>query len=42
VYPDVNTDCMNAFLEQMSQYLGTLEAFLSLSVWDSCVRQVGR
>ncbi|WP_341822251.1 IS630 family transposase [Wolbachia endosymbiont (group A) of Clivina fossor] len=26
--PNVNTDCMNIFLEQMSQYLGTREAFL--------------
>ncbi|KAB2977748.1 IS630 family transposase [Wolbachia endosymbiont of Scaptomyza pallida] len=25
---NVNTDCMNIFLEQMSQYLGTREAFL--------------
>ncbi|WP_447933038.1 IS630 family transposase [Wolbachia endosymbiont of Dactylopius coccus] len=26
--PNVNTDCMNIFLEQMSQYLGPREAFL--------------
>lgn len=26
--PNVNTDCMNVFLEQMSQYLETQEAFL--------------
>lgn len=26
--PNVNTDCMNVFLEQMSRYLGTQEAFL--------------
>jgi transposase len=26
--PNVNTDCMNIFLKQMSQYLGTREAFL--------------
>lgn len=26
--PNVNTDCMNIFLEQMSQYLRTQEAFL--------------
>jgi transposase len=26
--PNVNTDCMNVFLEQMSQYLGTRKAFL--------------
>lgn len=30
--PNVHTDCKNIFLEQMSQYLGTREEFLTINV----------